>query len=61
MPKPDDLLCTACWGAAKPMYANGYLHGWLCDCGHFDKATGRERLFKEVSNAESDDSTETRT
>lgn len=53
-----DMLCTQCWGVAKPLYVNDYLHGWLCECGHFDKATGRERWFREAGNAESDHSTE---
>ena len=45
----EPLLCVQCRSAAAPHYGlDGYLQGWICDhCGHFDKATGRERLFKQ--------------
>jgi len=46
--QPEPILCPECWGAAERLiWVDGYLHGWQCECGHFEKAIGRERLFRE--------------
>jgi hypothetical protein len=49
------MKCQKCNIEMRPIFLKcieGKLHGWLCEkCTYFDKAIGRERLFKDMEKA----------
>lgn len=47
MEQPPRVQCTECHKDMVPVWANGFLDGWACDCSHTVKAILRERWFRE--------------
>ena len=47
MEQPPLVKCTECYKAMKPVWVDGLLDGWACDCTHTEKAILRERWYRE--------------
>lgn len=47
MDQPPKVRCTECMKLMVPVWVQGFLDGWSCDCSHSVKAILRERRYKE--------------
>ena len=47
MDQPPVVKCTECYKTMKPVWVNGLLDGWACDCTNTEKAILRERQYRE--------------
>ena len=47
MEQPPQVRCTECHKIMVPVWSQGFLDGWACDCSNAVKAILRERWFRE--------------